>query len=306
MRSGNFGQKYVYLGEYPQTLVENEDLIKILKRITTTNEKGYIEYEGGQYKKVIASTYESNYKKYVNGEFVDAKDIYCFKNGEQVIDGNTYFFAVNSIKWRVLEEKDGTYKLISENILDNIPFNTVLVEREIDDEKINPNNYYYSSIRAWLNGYDGTSYQVKDYTNNGFYDIVFSKGEMKKIKKNSESRNDKVGLLSIEDVVNSLYGFDETSDRQAEVSDYAICSGCMISIEDSSYGNGSWWLSSPDIYSYVGPTGNGYGAFVFHNIEHVVCTDGSITGTAGFSSKYSPNVGEKGYGIRPSITIIID
>lgn len=173
------GQKYVYLGEYPQTVVEDEYLITKLSKITTTNEKGYIEYNGWEFKKVIASTYEST-KKYVNGVLVTEKDTYYFENGEPAIDGNIYFFVVESIKWRVLEETDGTYKLISEKVLDNMPFNMASYKRQINGEEIYPNNYKYSSIRAWLNGYNGTNYQVNDYTNKGFYNIAFSKAEMKK------------------------------------------------------------------------------------------------------------------------------
>ena len=46
-----------------------------------------------------------------------------------------------------------------------------------------PANYEYSDIRAWLNGYDGTYYNVDDYTNRGFIDIAFDKNEQKLIEK---------------------------------------------------------------------------------------------------------------------------
>ena len=55
--------------------------------------------------------------------------------------------------------------LYSEYILDRIAYCDYPYLRNINDVDIYLNNYKYSNIRAWLNGYDGTSYKISDYTN---------------------------------------------------------------------------------------------------------------------------------------------
>ena len=66
-----------------------------------------------------------------------------------------------------------------------------------------------------------------------------------------ESTNDKVFLLSYEEVTNSEYGFNEdhTSRDEArymQTSDYSRATGATTTSGSSSYiGNGKWWLRSP-------------------------------------------------------------
>ena len=246
-------QLYVNLGRYPQTVVTDASIINALSNINTENEFGYIEYNGKEYKKVVANPYAPNY---------------TFINGNTIVEGNTYYFLVEPIKWRVLEESDGTYKLLSEMIIDNTNFyHTIDQNRTINGQKIYPNNYEYSNIRAWLNGYNGISYNVEDYTNKGFYDIAFTEEEKQLINttlvdnslsstsdlNNSNicnNTNDKVYLLSRSDTLNTYYGFsssysEEDITRRAQVSDYARSKDCWISTYSGDYGNGDWWLRSP-------------------------------------------------------------
>lgn len=243
----------VELGKYPQTVETDTDIISNLDNITTTNSLGYIEYNGAEYKKVTADPYSPNY---------------TFINGLSIVSGNTYYFKVETIIWRVLELNDGTYKLLSNMILDNTQFYTNYESRTINDVKIYPNNYEYSNIRAWLNGYDGTSYNVDDYTNKGFIDIAFTEEERKlintKLVDNSlastgyttnqyvcNNTNDKIYLLSYTDATNSNYGFSSSGNssdtRYATVSDYARSKYCYCDMNTdlSYYGNGYWWLRSP-------------------------------------------------------------
>ena len=138
---------YVYYGTYPQTVVDDSSLISSLNSLTSTNANGYYEFEGEEYAKVVAHPYATGHK-FINGS---------------TISGQTYYFKVEPIKWRVLEEADGTYTLLSEYIIDGQAFYTSFNNRTIGDQTIYANNYEHSTIREWLN--------------NAFYNKAFSTPE---------------------------------------------------------------------------------------------------------------------------------
>lgn len=138
---------YVYYGTYPQTVVSDDSLIASLNTLTVTNSNYYYEYQGKEYVKIVATPYIPPY-------------FYKFNDGTKILAGQTYFFKVEPIKWRVLEEASGTYTLLSEYIIDNQVFYTSLEDRTISGETIYANNYEHSTIREWLN--------------NGFYNQAFS------------------------------------------------------------------------------------------------------------------------------------
>ena len=278
------GKTYINFGRYPQTVVTDTNLIKELDKITITNEFGYIEYNGNEYKKQVADPYTSNS---------------IFQNGEYVVEGKTYYFKVEPIKWRVLETTNGSYKLLSEYLLDTQYFFGLWDDRTLNGQTIYANNYEYSNIRAWLNGYNGTSYGLKDYingytsygakdyTNKGFIDIAFTKEEQAIIKTtlvdNSvsstgdkenqyvcDNTNDKIYLLSYKEATNTTYGFISDSSREAQPTDYAAARYCIM----YSNGNGRWWLRSPSNYysdgaRYVNNNGGLSGDYVYKKYHGV-------------------------------------
>ena len=112
--------------------------------------------------------------------------------GTTIVSGTEYYFKVEPIKWQILSESNGEAILLAEDILTaNVPFyiSTDMNSRTINGTTVEPNNYEYSSIRAWLNSYNGSDYNVEnyssfttgDYQNNGFYNQAFSKSEMSMI-----------------------------------------------------------------------------------------------------------------------------
>ena len=117
-------------------IVNDYNNFKKISKEHSDLEETVVKYE--EYKKVIAAPYENNS---------------IFANGKTIITSETYFFKVEPIKWRVLEENNGSYKLLSELVLDNKAFS-------INET----NNYEHSNIRAWLNGYDGSNYNVENYS----------------------------------------------------------------------------------------------------------------------------------------------
>jgi len=205
---------------------------------------------------------------------------YKFINGSTIQYGQTYYFKVEPIKWRVLEEADGTYPLLSEYIIDKQVFYTSSSTRTIDGKTIYANNYEHSTIRKWLN--------------NAFYNKAFSSPEkgniLTTLVDNSASTTgtstnryfsnntmDKVYLLSSQEARSSTYGYKATS----ITTDYARAVGAYMDTSYSNYGNGSWWLRSPD--DSISTSAYGVGS----NGIHYIVTD---------NVKYS-------YGARPAIKI---
>lgn len=223
---------YVYYGTYPQTVVDDSSLISSLNSLTSTNANGYYEFEGEEYAKVVAHPYRTDYK---------------FINGSTIQSLQTYYFKVEPIKWRVLEEADGTYTLLSEYIIDKQVFYTSSDNRTIGGQTIYANNYEHSTIREWLN--------------NAFYNKAFSSLEkgsiLTTLVDNSASTTayspnpyfsnntmDKVYLLSYQEARSSTYGFSSYSSTTAVTTDYARAVGASMDTT-TSYGNGYWWLRSP-------------------------------------------------------------
>ncbi len=153
---------------------------------------------------------------------------------------------VKPIKWRILSQTDDELFLLSEYILD---------AKRFDNKR---NNYANSEIRKWLN--------------NEFYNKAFNEEEKSmilttEVDNSARSTNpnndakyfndgineyacnntqDKIFLLSQQEVTNSAYGFDEDTEaedsvRQKQGTEYAKNAHNCFS---------DWWLRSPD-YEYI-------------------------------------------------------
>ena len=218
---------------------------------------------------MVAHPYETGYK---------------FINGSTIQSHQTYYFKVEPIKWRVLEEADGTYTLLSEYIIDKQAFYPSRDNRTIGDQTIYANNYEHSTIREWLN--------------NAFYNKAFSSQEKGSILTTlvdnsasttlsstnpyfSNNTRDKVYLLSYQEARSSAYGFststNSSSTRRAVTTDYARAVGAYMNTLTSYYGNGNWWLRSPYYYYYSYFAHYGYND---GNINDSVSVSDSSSGAA--------------------------
>ena len=256
------GVKYVNYGSYPQTHVGDVSLIFELNKLTETNSRGYYEYNGKEYAKV--TTKPCQYGAYT--DFYGNTAYHTYSDGSIIEKDIVEWFNVEPIKWRIISENaDGSYQLYSEYILDHISYCGYEYLRNIDGTDIYQNNYKYSNIRAWLNGYNGTDYKITDYTNKGFYDLAFKDNEKAAIvtidvdnsasTTNSstnqyacENTFDKIYLLSYKDIYNSSYGFVDDSSRCAKVTDYGKANGVYWSISSEYLDNSYYWLRSPRTY----------------------------------------------------------
>lgn len=194
-------------------------------------------------------------------------DCIWFGHYPQSTDGQGNF--VNEpIKWRVLSVNESDAFLMSDQILDSVPFNE---DRGIEYDYC---LWEKSTIRSWLNGYDA-SYNKNgaDYTENNFIDRAFDEAEQNAILVTTvindkeieyphvpedrirENTVDRVYLADISEVTDPIYGFtageDATFTRVAVNTAYAAAGGSSGSIRMKGAGEkNSWILRSPGEYSY--------------------------------------------------------
>lgn len=222
--------KYVYFGEYPQTIKADGVTVSC-----TTDSRGY--YLGSDdcyYAKVTA-------KPNTAGGYYDV----FFSTKESVVSGTDYYFKVEPIRWRVLSEDGDTALVLCDSIIDSRAFDGTFGD--------NSNNYAESDIRAWLNA--------------TFYETAFTALERELIITTTvdnsaasaigaenpfvcENTEDKIFLLSYADVINDNYGFSSVFDssdkaRQMLTSDYARATGAFMTESGNYAENGYWWLRSP-------------------------------------------------------------
>lgn len=243
---------YIYFGEYPQTIKSSDVTVG-----DVADEDGYyLGSDGARYAKVIADQYYSNF---------------TFSDGSDVTNGETYYFKVEPIRWRILSESDGSAFILADGIIANKAY-------DADDN----NNYKNSDIRAWLND---------EFLNAAFGEVAQSLIETTEVDNSASSTGyssnryacentfDKVFLLSYREVVNSEYGFasDSTFDaaRRMTVSDYARSTGAYMDTSSSYFGCSYWWLRSPyfnDIFyaRYVYYIGNADYNCLVYSVNHGV------------------------------------
>lgn len=246
----------IEFGEFPQTVVEDSAVLSGLASASDSDGDGWLDYEGKEYAYLAsASPYKSTYTS-ASGNVTFAT-------------GSAYYFEVEPLLWKVLDASSGLLMSLYE--LEGMQFYTSTDNRTVDGNTVYPNNYEYSNIRAWMNGLDGSGYNVSDYSGKGFYDLAFAGDEKALIQTTSvdnsasstgnssnsyacEDTEDKVFALSCADVTNSSYGFNSSynygdSARRAQVTDYALATGAFMSTNTSYLRIGYWWLRSP-FYSY--------------------------------------------------------
>ena len=117
------GETVTY-GLYPQTNVNDTDLLEALNELTDAESNGWYLYDNEYYAKVAATPYDSSY---------------TFNNGTTIVSGTTYWFKCEPITWNVLSNNDGEYYILSSVLLDTHRYDA------------SSNNYANSEIRTWLN-----------------------------------------------------------------------------------------------------------------------------------------------------------
>ncbi len=175
-----------------------------------------------------------------------------------------YWFMFEPIDWRVLDLATGL--IMCETIIDSQPYSNTLYYNESGES-----TYYYTffndtSYKNYASDYETSS--IRQWLNDDFYNTAFTDSEKNEInittlnnygyytsvgttgceKLDSKETNDKIFLLSYNEVRNSKFGFKSnvsTIDkaRLGLGSDYAQCQGLYVyRNSEYNYNNNSYWL----------------------------------------------------------------
>ncbi len=327
--------RYVLFGNYPRS--HKDDTVTIDTDGESHVMGNFTYYKGSDgewYAKF--QTGRMSYYKYYAGPTPGAK-------GDAVESaGSVAWFKLEPIKWRVLTtnyNRTGKALLVTDEALPgyfdydaesnpnhysfayvyNTDYSTPnrTVGTAPNEKTIYKNNYQYSDARAWLNGLDGSSYDMQDWTGAGFINSAFTEAGRMKIEDTevdnsaaqcyyafvdqgtdtkydrylSENTTDKVFLLSLNEVTNPLYGFYEYilqyGARCFIPTDLAIASNCSRDENGDYYFGCITLLRSPDDSdtgvrncSGIGYAGNAESAYNDYNnyFAPAICVDLSVTG----------------------------
>ncbi|MBR3439786.1 MAG: hypothetical protein IKH13_09825, partial [Clostridia bacterium] len=215
-----------------------------------------IVFDGIKYRAVIFDSY----RPYEPGFTSNEENTWQDDNGYEA--GTVYWFEFEPLEWRVLDPDNGL--IICETIIDAQPYNNFVISADSEywgdaDKTYYPNNYAKSNIREWLNNnFYNTAFsneqksnmKAESLNNDGYYTLTGTSGYE---KYDAPSTDDKVFMLSYDDVLNSSYGFSTGTRfdpaRDAEGSDYAKCQGLYVySYSNPGYiydGCSNWRLRSP-------------------------------------------------------------
>ena len=200
-------------------------------------------------------------------------------NGQRMANNTQYYFRVLPIEWKVLTNSYNGGKLLwpGKN-LDRSVYYTSTSTRSINGNTVNPNDYKYSTLRAFLNGkYESGDPQSKTYQGNGFLqraftssaqDLIFEGNVDNSARSTNTQRNanewssgnnvfaygstkDKVFVLSVQEATNGSYGFNTDPTwahyglRMVRTTDYAKAKHVFQSKWTDGKYESNWWLRSP-------------------------------------------------------------
>lgn len=276
----------INFGSYPQTKVTDSALTTALTTKagtlpTSSNSQGWtaypyyingsntasymwyqdVAYEEERYRGVYFTSYRPSHLEYSS-----SKD-YTYQDENGYTRSNVYWFQWETLNWTILEESDGEVFLLCNSIIDSQEYYHNMSSRTINGKTVYTNNYAESNIRKWLN--------------ETFYETAFTEIQQNLIKTTNvdnsarstnpynnatqwnsgvnqyacENTEDKIFLLSEEEVTNPNYGFNGSASaydtaRWRKTTDYAQAQGCYTYTGSTYAGNGYWWLRSPYYSDY--------------------------------------------------------
>ncbi len=223
------------------------------------------------------------YEKCTANPYTESGSNYTCSDGTKLVSGETYYFRVEPIRWRKLTDSyDGKSLLFAEDELTaGIPYYLNGSNRTIGSSTVYPNNYKYSTLRAYLNGkYEDGDPQKRTYSGNGFLQKAFTSSAQNliadtEVDNSARGTNpdtnmiwnngnnqyacanttDKIFLLSQQELTKSDYGFQVynspslsdyssgANSRTRFTTDYAKANYALQDVRNGI--GGWWWMRSP-------------------------------------------------------------
>ena len=228
--------KTVTYGLYPQTHVSDTDMATLAALNALTDDdadssNGWYLLNGEYYAKASASPCGS---------------IYVFDDGTTIVEGTTYWFKCEPIKWKILSSTDdGEYSLVSTVLLDAHRYNKYY--SGADESGYYANNYENSEIREWLNDefYNSAFCLDKSFIQTTTVDNSASTGKSSSNRFVCPNTSDNVYLLSYQDYKNASY-FADYEATLCKTTDWARANGARYNFDTSYLYNGYYWTRTPN------------------------------------------------------------
>ncbi len=245
-----------------------------------------VEYKGNKYRGVKFT----QYRPYSTTSASSKSSSYQDENGYNI--NTLYWFKFEPINWRVLDLNAGL--VVSEYLLDTQAYSNTVYNNSNSTES----KYAYfndSNFTNYASDYETSS--IRNWLNNDFYNVAFTENQRSEIKTtridnkgyftlqgtagyerlDGEATDDKVFLLTSNDVKTSKYGFSSSekgssTTREAQGSDYAKNQG-LYTI--SGYNSSFWFLRTPGYNSNSCCLVNEIGYF-YGNYNNVTQTDSGV------------------------------
>ena len=270
---------YIYFGEYPQTLKASNVTVS-----TTPDADGYFLGSDGEryYEYTIDIDFETlselsgtNYDE----ETWSSMDQLDASTGEEMANGGKYYFKMEKIKWRILEEDNGTYTIVADTNLQALTYQPdyFIVEDELDGGK-----YLMTTANGATDGAAACEYQYSElrrFLNDDFMDIALNESQKNLIQSTileDGVTTDNIFALSKSQVETYIGNYDSEEFyawvADLETSDFARATGVTTltktywmfggdseeeAMEYEDYFNtGVSWLTSPN---YLAPSLAVYG-----------------------------------------------
>ncbi len=263
--SGNKNQAgtFIKFGQYPQRLLTAEadaELITTLNQLAaeisgeaaptgwtladrnaedTEDIMWYLDVESGD--AMYRGVYYTKGKNHITFSGSYSGEL-PYQEENKYAKSTVYWFKYEPIIWQILEESNGEATLISKTLLDAQDYYSGYATDATAETIASPNNYQYSTIRAWLNptfmdtAFDQISQSVmKQVTVDNSASSTLDKFNQYA----SENTTDYVYLLSAKDL--ETYALTANDARVKTLSDYAKIQGA----QNSTTGAGNYWLRSP-------------------------------------------------------------
>ena len=253
------GKDYILFGRYPQTIKASNVTITS----DPVDENGYYTgSDGEKYAKQVANPYGTSSE-------------YALSDGSYLNADTEYYFKVEPLKWRILDEGDGQALLVCDMLLQGLIYQPNYSDSYIDSASAPAgsyaanapantyaNNYMYSNLRWFLNN----EFLEKAFTD-AESNIIPVTNVDNSLASTLDSSNpyvcantdDKVFALSRAELANTDYGFDSDSsvqdaDRSWLVTDYGKATYAYCSSTTAYIGTGYAWSRSPSGYKFVDTT----------------------------------------------------
>lgn len=269
----------IQFGSYPQSEVKDSATINVLNKLAPEWDEwiSYGYYSGlGDYGTMVQGDWMRytdviyNGNKYRGVKFTryrtywtyDSNSVNTVQDDNGYYTNNIYWFKFEPINWRILDINTGL--VMCNTIIDSQPYsNTIYRDINAVDwwgEYFNDSSftnyasdYETSSIRKWLNNdfyntafADSEKVDIETTTLNNDSCCMF--GEVGHEELNSDSTNDKIFSLSLNEVRNSDFGFESYDYFNASImaygSEYAKIQGLSVSNGSKAEGFSNWILRS--------------------------------------------------------------